>query len=102
MHSQLVINIPLSIPQGIDPYMVHTRVPHCRACHKSALEFLLDLDSFSGIGLLAKQFKMLFSCCDCCDRIMTKQSFLNHKCLDQDFYLTDVREFDVIDLTEDD
>jgi hypothetical protein len=81
--------------------MIHTRVPPCCACHKSTLEFLLDLDSLSGIGLSAKQFKMLFSRCDCCDRIMTKRSFLNHECLDQDFY-TDIREFDVIDLTEDD
>jgi hypothetical protein len=69
--------------------------------HKSVLEFLLDLDLLSGIGLSAKQFKMLFSHCDCCNRIMTKRSFLNHECLDQDFY-TDIREFDVIDLTEDD
>ena len=71
--------------------------------HKSALEFLLDLDLLSGVGLSPTQFKKLFCCCDDCDRIVTQQSFLNHECLDQDVSHTNIeKELDIIDLSEDD
>ena len=81
--------------------MIPTRVPHCCVYHKSALEFLLDLDSLSGVGLSPTRFKNLFSRCDDCDRIMTQRSFLNHECLDQDDTNVE-RELDVIDLSKDD
>jgi len=88
----------------INPYTVPTQVARRRARAKTMLELLLGLDSFTGIGLSPKQFKKLFSRCEDCDRIMTKRSFRNHECFEQDFVASLVydKEVDIIDLTQDD
>ena len=62
------------------------------------LDFLLDLDSQTGVGLSLTQFRSLFSRCDDCGRIMTKRSFLIHECLDQEVIHMDFdEELDVVD-----